>query len=80
VDEVPAEVPVFNAWAATPEPEPELPQPDSIPTAIIVNNTNTAFKLDFIISPLSVVAPILDNIKPGTWYRVIDISATRLSR
>jgi hypothetical protein len=70
VEEVPAVVPGFVDWGAVPAsvavvPEPELPQPDIIPTVITVNNENTAFAVNFIISPLSVVAPALDNKKPG---------------
>ena len=60
MDEVPAVVPGFDDV-----PDPELPHPDSIPTASIAATTNFAFVIDFIISPLSVVAPDLDNKKPG---------------
>jgi hypothetical protein len=80
VEEVPVAVPGFDDWDVVPAPDPELPQPDSIPTASIATTINIVFVIDFIISPLSAVAPALDNKKPGTWYRVIDISATRLSR
>jgi hypothetical protein len=80
VEEVPAVVPGFDDWGAVPEPDPELPHPDTIPTASIATATNITFVIDFIISPLSDVTPALDNRKPGTLYRVIDISATRLSR
>jgi hypothetical protein len=46
--------------------EPPPPQPDKIPNTTTATVTTTAFNVDFMVSPLSVVAPVLDNKKPGT--------------
>ena len=70
MEEVPAAVPGFDDGVAVPVPEavapvPELPHPETIPAASIAATINTVFVIDFIISPWSVVAPALDNKKPG---------------
>jgi hypothetical protein len=46
-------VPLSNA-----APPPLLPHPETKPAATITNMKYTAFNLNFIISPLSVVAPV----------------------
>jgi hypothetical protein len=66
--------------APSPVAPPPPPHPDTSTAATAANVKNTVFNLNFINSPLFVAAPALDKIKPGTWYRVINISATRLSR
>jgi hypothetical protein len=58
VEDVSAVVPGVVDRAAVSVPEPELPQPDTIPTANKTTATYIAFIIDFIISPLSVVAPV----------------------
>jgi hypothetical protein len=62
-EEVAAVPPETDDWVEL--PAPELPHPDNTPIANIAETKHTAFIIDFIISPLSVVAPFFRQQNAG---------------